>query len=99
MAELMNNVLLHLGASLISQAHPDCNAPTGLVPFLNLFEVEQFSSRADTQKEEPKRPLVDQGEKLSTTETGWDLGPSIWAPALGPGQMPPQQQNTKKLKY
>lgn len=100
MAELMNNVLVHLGASLISQIHPACNAPTGLFPFLNLFEVEQFSSRAGTQKEEPKRPLVDQGERLSTTETGWDLGPSIWAPALGPGQMPPPATEYKEtIKY
>ena len=77
MAELMSNVLLHLGASLISQIHPACNAPTGLVPFLNLFKVEQFNRRAGAQKEGPKRPLVDQEERLSTTETGWGLGPSI----------------------
>ena len=56
MAELMNNVLLHLGASLISQIHPACNAPTGLVPFLNLFKVEQFNRRAGAQKEGPKGP-------------------------------------------
>ena len=100
MADLMNNVLLHLGASLISQIHPACNASTGLVPVLNLFKVEQFNRRAGAQKEGPQRPLVAQEEWLSTIETGWDLGPSTWAPAPGPGQMPPPATEYKEtIKY
>jgi len=87
----MNNVLLHLGASLISQIHPACNAPTGLVPFLNLFKVEQFNRRAGAQKEGPKRPLVDQEERLSTTETGFERL------HLDLDKCLPQQQNIKKL--
>ena len=63
MADLMNDIPLHLGARLIPQICPAHDAPTGLVPFLRLVQVEQFNRRAGAQREGPKRHLGGQEDR------------------------------------